>query len=58
MVVEYENEFYVKEAKDMVNIVQRLVADGKQFFYIILPSLHRVQTTLGSGDNKQNKTSR
>lgn len=25
---ELENEFYKKEAKDMVNIVQRLITDG------------------------------
>lgn len=26
---EAENEFYKKEAKDMVNIVQKLILDGK-----------------------------
>lgn len=26
---EAENEFYKKEAKDMVNIVQRLISEGK-----------------------------
>lgn len=29
MTFDTENEFYVKEAKDMVNIVHRLIADGK-----------------------------
>lgn len=29
---ESENEFYKKEAKDMVNIIQRLLRDGKYFF--------------------------
>lgn len=24
-----DNEFYIKEAKDMVNIIQRLISDGK-----------------------------
>lgn len=24
-----DNEFYVKEAEDMVNIVQRLISEGK-----------------------------
>ncbi|VEN48780.1 unnamed protein product [Callosobruchus maculatus] len=31
MKAETENEFYTKEAKDMVNIVQRLIADGHRF---------------------------
>lgn len=29
MTFDTENEFYVKEAKDMVNIVHRLIADGE-----------------------------
>lgn len=29
MTPDTESEFYVKEIKDMVNIVQRLLADGK-----------------------------
>lgn len=29
MVPETEPEFYLKEAKDMLNITQRLIADGK-----------------------------
>lgn len=29
---EAENEFYKKEAKDMVNIVQKLILDGKWNF--------------------------
>lgn len=29
MTPDTESEFYVKEIKDMVNIVQRLIADGK-----------------------------
>lgn len=24
-----DNEFYVKEAKDMVNVIQRLISEGK-----------------------------
>lgn len=43
---ESENEFYKKEAKDMVNIVQRLIADGEcwtssilLFLFVWLPIL-------------------
>ncbi|CAH0550286.1 unnamed protein product [Brassicogethes aeneus] len=41
---ESENEFYKKEAKDMVNVVQRLILDGHRF-----DSLETVHLTLEPG---------
>jgi hypothetical protein len=35
MTPDTESEFYVKEIKDMVNIVQRLLADGKYIHLLI-----------------------
>lgn len=29
-----DNQFYLKQTKDMVNLVQRLVADGKSLTYV------------------------
>jgi len=38
MTPDTESEFYVKEIKDMVNIVQRLLADGK-WIVVYVPGL-------------------
>ena len=41
MVPETEPEFYLKEAKDMLNITQRLIADGELSFPLSLfPPFH------------------
>jgi hypothetical protein len=45
MTPDTESEFYVKEIKDMVNIVQRLLADGKWIHSLFMSSSgYRVNT--------------
>ena len=48
MTFDTENEFYVKEAKDMVNIVHRLIADGKYTKPVLLLSRNELGNADGS----------
>lgn len=35
-----DNQFYLKQTKDMVNLVQRLVADGKSLLRMFFLNYH------------------